>query len=201
VSSSLDDALWAEVPEDALPERFAQRRDWLLSRVVAGDRVLDLGAGDGHFAASLAGAGCDVVALDPSAVAVERSGGRVRLLEPGPLPLEDSSMDVVWAGEVIEHVADTDAWLSEVRRVLRSGGRLLVSTPWHGRLKTAALALFAHERVLDPRGPHLRFYTPRGMRDVLDGFGFDDVRVSGLGGTPLFRSTLLAEARRARWLG
>jgi SAM-dependent methyltransferase len=199
--TSFDDALWEEVPPGALPDRFAQRRDWLLERVTPGERVLDLGAGDGHFAASLAGAGCSVVALDPSAVAVARSDGRVALLEPGPLPLEDSSMDVVWAGEVVEHVADTDAWFSEVRRVLCSGGRLLLSTPWHGRLKTAALALSAHERAFDPRGPHLRFYTPRGVREMLDGFGFRDIRVTGVGGAPLFRSTLLAEAQRARWLG
>jgi SAM-dependent methyltransferase len=199
--TSFDDAVWEAVPAGALPERFAARRDWLLARVSAGDRVLDLGAGDGHFAASLAGAGCSVVALDPSSVAVERSAGRVSLLPDGPLPVEDSSMDVVWAGEVIEHVADTDAWMSEVRRVLCSGGRLLLSTPWHGRLKTAALALSAHERAFDVRGPHLRFYTPRGLGSLLEGFGFHDVGLSSLGGAPLFRSTLLAEARRARWLG
>ncbi len=39
----------------------------------------------------------------------------------GPWELADACFDVVWAGEVIEHVADTAAWLSEVRRVLRSG--------------------------------------------------------------------------------
>jgi len=200
--TAFDDALWETVPAGALPERFAERRDWLLSRVSPGDRVLDLGAGDGHFAASLAGAGCTVVAFDPSAVAVARSEGRVELLPAGgEIPLDDSSMDVVWAGEVIEHVADTDAWMSEVRRVLCSGGRLLLSTPWHGRLKSAALALFAHERAFDPRGPHLRFYTPRAMHELLDDFGFRDVSLSSLGGAPFFRSTLLAEARRARWMG
>jgi 2-polyprenyl-3-methyl-5-hydroxy-6-metoxy-1,4-benzoquinol methylase len=200
--TSFDDAVWEAVPARALPERFAARRDWLLARVAPGERVLDLGAGDGHFAAALADAGCTVVALDPSAVAVERSAGRVALLPPsGEIGLDDSSMDVVWAGEVIEHVADTGAWMSEVRRVLRSGGRVLLSTPWHGRVKTAALALLAHERAFDPRGAHLRFYTPRALRELLDDFGFDDVRLSSLGGAPLLRSTLLAEAVRGRWLG
>ena len=55
----------------------------------------------------------------------------------GPLPLEDNSFDVVWASEVIEHVADTGRWLSEVRRVLKPGGRLLLTTPSHGRLRVA----------------------------------------------------------------
>jgi ubiquinone/menaquinone biosynthesis C-methylase UbiE len=56
----------------------------------------------------------------------------------GPLPFKDNSFDVVWASEVIEHVADTARWLSEVRRVLAPSGRLLVTTPSHGRLRVRA---------------------------------------------------------------
>lgn len=205
-AASLDDAAWQAAPPDAEPDRFAQRRAWLLARVVSGERVADLGAGLGHFAAALQGAGCEVVALDSSPIAVglarERHPGLdVRRVEAdGELALEDSSVEVVWAGEVIEHVADTAAWLSEVRRVLRSGGRLLLSTPYHGRVKTAALALARHEEHFDPRGPHLRFYTCPALRELLLDFGFEDVALSTLGGPPLLRATLLAEARRARFV-
>src|SRR5207302_679514 len=59
----------------------------------------------------------------------------------GPWPLADASFDVVWAGEVIEHVADTASWLSQLRRLLRSGGELLLTTPAHGRLTMLAVAL------------------------------------------------------------
>ena len=203
--SSLDDATWRAAAPDAAPDRFARRRDWLLSRVAAGERVVDLGAGLGHFAAALADAGCEVVALDASPVAVRLARERrpdldVRPVEAeGKLPLEDASVDVVWAGEVIEHVADTAAWLSEVRRVLRSGGRILLSTPYHGRVKTAALALARHEEHFDPRGPHLRFYTRQALTELLLDFGFENVELSTLGGPPLLRATLLAQARRARF--
>ena len=47
----------------------------------------------------------------------------------GEWELPDAAFDVVWAGEVIEHVADTAGWLSEVRRVLRPGGTLLLEHP------------------------------------------------------------------------
>jgi SAM-dependent methyltransferase len=206
-ASDLDDAAWGAAGADAEPERFAQRRAWLLARVASGDRVLDLGAGSGHFAAALCAAGGHVVALDPSPVAIAMARERVpgldaAVLEPGaPFPLPDASVDAVWAGEVLEHVADTAAWLSEVRRVLRARGRLLLSTPYHGRIKTALLALARHEQHFDPRGAHLRFYTRRALDDLLSDFGFDEVRIETLGGPPLLRDTLLASARRARWLG
>jgi SAM-dependent methyltransferase len=200
---TLDDAAWEAAGAGARPERFEARRTWLLARVAEGERVVDLGAGLGHFAAALQAAGCDVVALETSPVALralaERHPGiETHAVDPaGALPLEDASVDVVWAGDVIEHVADTAAWLSEVRRVLRSNGRLLVSTPFHGRVKTAALALARHERHFDPRGPHLRFYTRRGLGDLLEDFGFEDVAIETLGGPPLLRAVLLAGARRA----
>ncbi|MBU6338076.1 MAG: hypothetical protein KGR19_09750, partial [Acidobacteria bacterium] len=58
------EAVWAAVPEGAVPERFEVRRDWLLGFVSPGDRVLDLGCGEGSFAAALAGAGAQVTIAD-----------------------------------------------------------------------------------------------------------------------------------------
>lgn len=204
IASTLDDAAWEAAGPHARPERFEARRDWLLARARRGERVADVGAGLGHFAGALSAAGCDVIALETSSVAArtlrERGRGRfeVREVDPSrPLPLGDASVDAVWAGEVVEHVADTAAWLSEIRRVLRSGGRLLLSTPYHGRVKTAALALLAHERHFDPRGAHLRFYTRRALADLLQDFGFEELELETLGGPPLLRATLLASARRA----
>src|SRR6202012_728028 len=111
----------------------------------------------------------------------------------GPLPLEDNSFDVVWSSEVIEHVADTARWLSEVRRVLRPRGRLLLTTPSHGRLKLAVGGL---ERYSEPLGDHLHLYTARSLRDLLAEFGFDQVEVRAAGGWPLWRRLLLARAAR-----
>jgi SAM-dependent methyltransferase len=99
----------------------------------------------------------------------------------------------VWASEVIEHIADTARWLSEVRRVLAPGGRLLLTTPDHPRL---ALALRGVERFSDPLGDHLHLYTKRSLSRLLEEFAFTDIRVRGAGGPPMMRRMLLASATR-----
>jgi SAM-dependent methyltransferase len=197
------EAVWHAVPEDARPERFVARRAFLLAHVRAGDRVLDLGAGDGAFAAELRGVGCDVVAVDVADEALRRARERVpgidaRLAaEGGPLPLDEDAVDVVWAGEVLEHVADVVGLLAEVRRVLRWGGTLLVTTPYHGRVSLAVLALRpgAIEEHFDPRADHLRYFTARSLRGVLEDAGFADVRIEAVGGVPLLRHGLHGVAR------
>jgi len=197
------EAVWRAVPEDARPEQFAPRRAFLLANVHPGERVLDLGAGDGTFAAELMAAGCDVVAVDVAEEALRRARARVpgldarRVDEGAPLPLEEDAVDVVWAGEVLEHVVDVVGLLADVRRVLRWGGRLLVTTPYHGRVALAWLALRgqALEEHFDPRADHLRFFTARSLRSLLAVAGFADVDVHPAGGPPLLRRSLHAIAR------
>jgi 2-polyprenyl-3-methyl-5-hydroxy-6-metoxy-1,4-benzoquinol methylase len=175
------DAVWRAVPEGAEPERFAVRRAFLLDHVASGERVLDLGCGDGAFAAELLKAGCAVTMADVAGEALRRARARapgaeaVALDEGAALPFAEDAFDVVWAGEVLEHVADVVGLLAEVRRVLRWGGRLLVTTPWHGRVVVATDAHF------DPRADHLRFFSARTLRAVLADAGFVSVQVTRAG--------------------
>ena len=195
--------MWQAVPSDAVPERFASRRAFLLAHVQPGMRVLDLGAGDGAFAAELASAGCSVVAVDVAEEALRRARSRVpgldaRFVREGdPLPLDEDSVDVVWAGEMLEHAADVVGVLAELRRVLRWGGTLLATTPYHGRMHVASLALWpgALERHFDPRADHLRFFTARSLQGVVQEAGFADVDVRAVGGVPILRRELRVVAR------
>jgi SAM-dependent methyltransferase len=197
--------VWSELPGDLAPYAFARRRAFLLGAVRPAERVLDVGCGEGAFCAELAAAGARPVGVEIAQEAVARARRRhpdlrFELMAPhGPLPFDDGEFDAVWASEVIEHVADTARWLSELRRVLRSGGPLLITTPYNGRLKTALLALARFESQFDPLGQHLRFYTRRSLCDLLEGFGFEDVRISSAGGLPLWRRMLLARGRRSRF--
>ena len=176
-------------------------------RRLSRERVLDVGCGEGHFASALLSAGAEVVGVDVAAEPLRRARERHPELDlrqmpaEGAWPLRDASFDAVWAGEVIEHVADTAGWLSELRRVLRSGGSLLLSTPDHRRLQMLRWALGprAFEVHFDPRADHLRFYTRRGLSELLEDFGFQGVAVRCAAGPPGARRQLLACARRSRF--
>jgi 2-polyprenyl-3-methyl-5-hydroxy-6-metoxy-1,4-benzoquinol methylase len=206
-SREYHEGLWQTLAEGLAPSDFDLRRRFVLEHVSAGERVLDVGCAEGRFAAELSRAGARVVGVDVAEEPLARARARhpeldLRLIAgEGAWELEDASFDVVWAGEVIEHVADTAAWLSQVRRVLRSGGSLLLSTPDHGPLKRVALACSARAfgAHFDPRGDHLRFYVRVTLVALLEDFGFRDVRVRAAGGVPGARRVLLARAVRARF--
>jgi SAM-dependent methyltransferase len=188
--------LWESLPDELDPPEFARRRAFLLQRVEGGERVLDLGCGEGDFTAALADAGVEAIGADVAERALERARGRhgglrFELVPPhGPFPWGDGAFDVVWASEVVEHVADTGRWLSEVRRVLGPGGRLLLTTPDHSLPRRLALAVCGFDRHFDPRGDHLRFYTRRSLAALIEDFDFGEVRIERGGGL------LLTSARR-----
>jgi 2-polyprenyl-3-methyl-5-hydroxy-6-metoxy-1,4-benzoquinol methylase len=213
-SRAYHESLWEGIPEGLSPADARLREAFLLDHVAAAGaragrvpRVLDIGCGEGYFAAALLRTGVEVVAVDVAAEPLRRAHLRhpaldLRLVKSeAPLPLEDTSFDVVWAGETIEHVADTAQWLSELRRVLRSGGRLLLSTPDHGPLSRLWIGLSraAFQARFDPRADHLRFYTRQMLAELLADFGFADVAVKNAGGLPLARRVLLASAQRKRF--
>jgi 2-polyprenyl-3-methyl-5-hydroxy-6-metoxy-1,4-benzoquinol methylase len=205
--SEYHERLWQTIPPGLEPQDFSARLAFLLAHVHEGAKVLDVGCGEGRFTAALAGAGSLTVGIDVAEEPLRRARLAhpdldLRLVAPhGPWGLADASFDFVWAGETIEHVADTAGWLSEVRRVLRPGGLLLLSTPAYGPLTLLGLALSPRKFAshFDPRSDHLRFYSRRTLGELLGEFGFAQIMFSGLGGVPWARRTLLAAAQRTRW--
>jgi ubiquinone/menaquinone biosynthesis C-methylase UbiE len=181
MASRYDDELWELVPADPGPPP-AHLAEFVrgLGRV---ERALDVGCGDGRLTAELDAA--SLTAADVSAVALERARGRVPEasfveLDPDvPFPLDDSSFDLVLCAETIEHVRDVQLFLSEIRRVLRPGAELALTTP-------AAPMLGPPE---DPLSPHLRRFTRRALRRVLGELGFDVRSLERRSRTLLARAT------------
>src|SRR3982751_2442531 len=155
-------------------------------------RGLDLGGGGGRLAELRAE---ELLLADVSGVALERARRRLPdatkvLLQPdAPLPFEDSQFDLVLCAETIEHVRDVQLLLSEARRVLEPGGTLALTTPAHGRLTGLAILVRGFERSFDPLSPHLRFFTARSLRRLLDDMGFDVASLRRRSGTLLATAT------------
>lgn len=110
---------------------------WLLGRrrpppglESAAGRILDIGAADRWIRPHLQ-AGVDYVALDYPATGEALYRARPDVFaDAARLPFADASMDAVLCLEVLEHVPDPAAVMSEVARVLKSGGRLWLSMPF-----------------------------------------------------------------------
>jgi len=190
--SRYDDDIWRLVPVEAgapAPHLVRFVRD-----LGEPESALDLGCGDGRLTTELRAR--ELVAADVSEVALERASARlpsaelVKLAPDEPLPMKDGSFDLVLCAETIEHVRDVQLLLSEVRRVLRPGGGLAVTTPAHGRLTGVDILVRGFERHFNPMSPHLRFLTARSLAQLLDEMGFDPGTVRREAGT------LTAVARR-----
>jgi SAM-dependent methyltransferase len=116
-------------------ERIASRIERLVP--VEGKRVLEVGAGSGRDGIRLAGGGAQVVSLDYSmpSLAMIRSqlqeGASVSLCcgDAFLLPFEDETFDVVFHQGLLEHFRNPGDLIAENRRVLRTGGLLLVDVP------------------------------------------------------------------------
>jgi 2-polyprenyl-3-methyl-5-hydroxy-6-metoxy-1,4-benzoquinol methylase len=201
------EALWRALPAGLEPAHFELRRDFLMAGVTDGMRVLDLGCGEGAFAAELERAGAEVLAVDVAEEPLRRArvahpGLSLQLIDgEGDWQIADASFDLVWAGEVIEHVADTARWLSELRRVLRPGGGLRLSTPQLGRFQLLAAALSgrAFARRFEPRSDHLHHYSRATLRALISDFGFEQIAVRPAAGPPGACELLLASAVRGRF--
>ena len=146
--------------------------------------IADFGCGNGEIIQRMRelNPGAGYVGLDVSATALAAARARHpdaafhRIEDGGPLPLEDGSVDFVFSSEVIEHVYDTGNAFRELARVLRQGGSLLMTTPYHGLLKNLAILLRGFDRHFDPAGPHIRFFTTRGLLAALRGVGLQATR-------------------------
>ncbi len=183
--------LWSELP-DVAPEHFALRRDFLLETLEPHARVIDVGCGAGWFAGELARAGFAVVGVEVAHEPVRRARERFPELEflvvsGRTLPFSAGAFDAAWLGEVLEHVVDGIGLLEEVVRVMAPGGRLALSTPDHGRRLRLALGLSrrAFERHFEPRSDHLRFFTGRTLRALLEACGFEQIVIGRSSGVLL----------------
>jgi 2-polyprenyl-6-hydroxyphenyl methylase/3-demethylubiquinone-9 3-methyltransferase len=147
----------------------------------AGKTVVDIGCGGGLFAEEWARMGAHVIGVDPSTSSLDTARAHAAAsglsidYRPGcgeRLPLPDGSVDIACCVDVLEHVDDLDAVISETARVLRPGGVYLFDTINRTSLsRLVMIKLFQEWRLTAWMPPNLhaweQFITPEELAAVM----------------------------------
>ena len=133
--------------------------------------VLDVGCGGGWLAGAIKDRVESLVSFD---ISLDNVLGTLQL-NPAPshrgvvgdvlaLPFSDASFDAVVSAEVIEHVPDVNGYLHQIVRVLKPGGRAVISTPYK---ETIQYSLCIHCNNPTPHNAHLRSFDERSLDGML----------------------------------
>ena len=202
--------------KDSAPAEFdatlAQRRE-RIARALASTfngrplsqlRVLDASCGGGSFISFFHQLGLQVVGADISVNAIVRARRNTNAAqfvaasaEEG-VPFRDAAFDVVWFGETLAHLFDGHHALSEFNRILKPGGQLILTTPYHGRIKNVTIAMFSFSEHFYPDNYRIRFYDRRSLEGALKWAGFTAHSWSGIGRRwPFWKSFFVVASKTA----
>lgn len=172
---------------------------------LGGLTAADIGCGGGIVAEPLARMGAKVTGVDAGEENINAARAHAaqsgldidyRVATAEALAEEGAQFDIVTALEVVEHVADTDLFLSSCAALVRPGGLLVVST-LNRTAKSFVLGIGMAEYVLRwlPRGTHdwHRFMKPSEVAAPLMTMGLDITDVSGLIYDPLRRKFKISD--------
>lgn len=171
-----------------------------------GKNILDIGCYDGTFMSSLKNRGNHLYGLEASDWGFAKSQEKgIRTTkyffnDTDKLPYDDGFFDLVVAGEIIEHIYDTDFFLQEIGRVLKPGGKLILSTPNIASLGRRILLLLGRDPIIEisPNEPgsvgHIRYFTRKTIVRLLEKHKFrvierksDCINLSNSGQIKLFQ--------------
>ncbi|MFA5581100.1 MAG: bifunctional 2-polyprenyl-6-hydroxyphenol methylase/3-demethylubiquinol 3-O-methyltransferase UbiG [Paracoccaceae bacterium] len=172
-------------------------RDLTVARPFAGLRLLDIGCGGGLLSEPMARLGAEVVGADAAGgnipvaqLHAEQAGLAIDYRHTTAEALADAGeqFDIVLNMEVIEHVADPQAFMVTCQRLLRPGGLLICSTI-NRNAKSYMMAIVGAEQVMRwlPRGTHewQKFITPDELAVMIANAGLQQVDKKGFVFNPL----------------
>jgi SAM-dependent methyltransferase len=150
-------------------------------------KILDLGCSGGLLSERLREMGHHVTGVDVLEIAgvTERTDAFYKAdLNEGIPPEAGSGFDIVLAADVIEHLMNPGAFMDQVRNVLSPDGVALFCVPniahWYPRLRST-LGMFDYDQrgILD--STHIRFFTRRSIRKLIERHGFTVRRIESVG--------------------
>lgn len=150
-----------------------KRIDRLVS-MKPGDRVLEVGCGQGHLTRALAARDLDIIGIDANPQAAEVAGnGIVRHMVAENLDFEDETFDFVVSVHAIEHIPPLEAALAEITRVLKPGGEAVFiypAEPIQG-LYAIPTSVILHGTPFKAREVHCHKLSPAKLRAMIEPLG------------------------------
>jgi len=166
----------------------------------AGERILDLGCGDGALTVKIAAIGAEVIGVDnsPSMVEAARALGLDAQIANGESLPFTAEFDAVFSNAALHWIRDQEAMLAGVHRALKPGGRFVAEMGGHGNIAAIRVALAAVFRQWDLDAYSLEnnfFPTAENYRARLEAAGFSVEEISLIP-----RPTPLPETGMRGWL-
>lgn len=142
-----------------------------------GERVLEVGCGQGHLTIRLAERGIDVTGIDANPNAPEVSGSdRVLHMMAEELAFDDGEFDAVVSVHAIEHIPPLDEAAAEMSRVLKPGGRALhiyPAEPIQG-LYAMPTSMILYGTPFKARQVHCHWLSPSKVRRLMEPYGLTE---------------------------
>ena len=167
---------------DPLSSSDLVRVNKVLDLIGRNKTVLDVGCWDGGISQLIAANNNVVCGLENSKNAVQLAKAKGRLVkefnvEEDNWPSFDIKFDVVFAGEIIEHVFDTDKFLQNIHKVLKDDGALVLTTPNIAALGRRLMLAVGISPLIETTarqqdGGHIRYFTKKTLLNLITDNGF-----------------------------
>lgn len=177
-------------------------------RSIGAGRVADIGSGNGAMCRSLKDEGLDVVGIeyDKNGVKVaKKSHTDIPFYnfgvqdDPAEVLALEPQFDAVVSTEVVEHLFSPHLLPNYAHGLLKVGGELIISTPYHGYLKNVAISIFGkwdHHHTVLWHGGHIKFWSRSTLTELLEGNGFKVISFHGVGRFPYMWKSMILVAKK-----
>ena len=171
----------------------------------SGLRILDVGCGTGYIAGQIRDMGHEVIGIDFDEAALRIARSKYPSIEFYKHAAESQftdyikDADVVMAVEVIEHLYSPKSFLDNVYECLRPGGWVVLSTPYYGYEKNLVISVlnqWDHKFTVGWEEGHIKFFSNRTMRAMLESSHFHSIIFNNAGRFPRLWKSIVARAQK-----